>query len=224
MRKHDHGNPKNGNNAPLLPGPKSALIIFTRNPELGKCKTRLAATVGDGAALKIYGFLLRHTVAITSPLAVDKFVYYSVKVRQGDLWDPTVFTKKAQQGADLGTRMQNAFAEVFAMGYQRAVIIGSDMFDMAAADLEEAFAKLQHNDFVVGPAQDGGYYLLGMKQLKTEIFKNKTWGGPTVLKATLSDLKNEKTALLPERNDVDYYEDIEHIGAFQPFIKHVSAQ
>ncbi|MDT0556287.1 TIGR04282 family arsenosugar biosynthesis glycosyltransferase [Patiriisocius hiemis] len=200
------------------PTSKNALLIFTRNPELGKCKTRLAKTVGDEAALNIYEFLLQHTVAITTPLQVDKFVYYSVKVRENDVWDASIFRKKQQKGDDLGVRMQNAFTEVFEMGYERAIIIGSDMFDMTANDLQNAFSQLEQNDFVVGPAEDGGYYLLGMKTVKPSVFNNKTWGTETVLKDTLQDLKSEKVSILEEKNDIDYYEDVKDIEAFQQFL------
>jgi len=73
----------------------------------------------------------------------------------------------------------------------------------------------------VGPAEDGGYYLLGMKSLKTELFQNKNWGTDTVLQDTLSDIKNEKVALMDEKNDVDYYKDIKDVKAFAPFLKHI---
>lgn len=203
------------------PKSRNALIIFTRNPELGKCKTRLAATVGDPAALAIYTFLLEHTVKITTPIGADKFVYYSVKLREGDFWDPEQYHKYLQNGDDLGVRMENAFKEVFQLGYEQAIIIGSDMYDMTANDLDNAFDQLKTNDTVVGPAEDGGYYLLGMKKINSEIFKNKNWGTETVLAATLADLKEEKVILLEEKNDVDYYEDIEHIDAFQKFFNHL---
>ncbi len=200
-----------------LPASKNALIIFTRNPELGKCKTRLAATVGDVAALNIYTFLLQHTVKITAPLILDKFVYYSVKLREGDLWDPAIFKKKLQHGDDLGIRMERAFNEVFNLGYERAIIIGSDMYDMTTADLDKAFEQLSTHDFVLGPAEDGGYYLLGMTKMEAKIFYNKNWGTDTVLRDTLANLKEKKVALLEEKNDVDYYEDIINIDAFQEF-------
>lgn len=196
---------------------KNALIIFTRNPELGKCKTRLAATLGDTAALDIYTFLLAHTVKISTSVKADKFVYYSVKLRENDFWKPETYHKKVQQGDDLGIRMEQAFKEVFQLGYENAIIIGSDMYDMDTKDIDVAFKKLTDNDFVLGPAEDGGYYLLGMKKLNAEIFRNKNWGTATVLSDTLEDLKNEQVALLAEKNDVDYYEDIKDIPIFQQF-------
>ena len=204
-----------------LPVSKKALIVFTRNPELGKCKTRLAATIGDKSALDVYRFLLDHTVKITSPLSADVYVYYSEKIREIDIWDTSIFRKKQQQGLDLGAKMQHAFTEVFGMGYQKAIIIGSDMYDISTQDLEDAFLRLEKNNFVVGPAQDGGYYLLGMKQLKTSLFKNKKWGTTTVLSDTLQNLTLEKVSILPEKNDVDYFEDIRDIEVFKKFFSHL---
>ncbi|MGB5942833.1 MAG: TIGR04282 family arsenosugar biosynthesis glycosyltransferase [Leeuwenhoekiella sp.] len=196
---------------------ENLLLIFTRNPELGKCKTRLAATVGDKAALNIYTFLLRHTVKITKDLPVDKQVCYSERIRENDLWDASVFAKCKQQGDDLGQRMYNAFAQAFAVGYKKVIIIGSDMYDLNSTDLKNAFDLMDHNDVVVGPATDGGYYLLGMTQLNKNLFLNKDWGNASVLSSTLADLKTETVALLDERNDVDYYEDIADIAVFKKF-------
>lgn len=200
---------------------KNLLLIFTRNPELGKCKTRLAATIGDQAALEIYKFLLNHTVSVTEKLDVTKQVHYSVKVRENDIWNANVYSKEQQKGIDLGVRMHHAFENGFKQGFENIIIIGSDLFDITQIELEEAFDKLQQNDFVVGPAEDGGYYLLGMKKLKSELFKNKEWGTATVLENSLSDLSGESVFLLPEKNDIDYYEDIKDEVAFQPFLKHI---
>ena len=197
---------------------KNLLIIFTRNPELGKCKTRLAATVGDKTALNIYKFLLRHTVEITQNLAVDKRVYYSEQIWEDDVWDRKDFDKKLQKGTDLGTRMYHAFAEGFDAGYDGIIIIGSDIYDMNQVDLEDGFSSLSSNDFVIGPADDGGYYLLGMRGLKAELFQNKNWGTSSVLEDTLTNLENESVHLLSERNDIDRYEDIKDIEVFQQFL------
>ena len=115
----------------------------------------------------------------------------------------------------------NAFKEGFQTGFDNIIIIGSDMFHLNQSDLEEAFSRLKDNDYVVGPAEDGGYYLLGMKSLNKKLFQNKIWGTDTVLSNTLKDLKSDEVALLDEKNDVDYYEDIKDIKAFEPFLKHI---
>lgn len=197
------------------------LLILTRNPELGKCKTRLAATVGDKVALEIYKFLLDCTVGFTHDLQVEKWVYYSEEIWKDDIWDNTVYRKKLQIGKDLGERLLNAFKEGFQAGFERIIIIGSDMYHLSQRELEEAFSKLNDHDYVVGPAEDGGYYLLGMKRLSEKLFNNKAWGTDTVLSDTLNDLNAERVALLAEKNDVDYYEDIKNIKAFEPFLKHM---
>lgn len=197
------------------------LLIFTRNPELGKCKTRLAATVGDIVALEIYEFLLNHTAAITKNLSFDKQVFYSEEIWEIDVWDATIFTKKLQKGIDLGERMQQAFEEGFKMGYKKICIIGSDMYDLSQNDIETAFKYLDDHNFVIGPAEDGGYYLLGMNMINPLLFKNKVWGTANVLRHTLQDLANDNYVQLPIKNDVDLYEDIKDINAFQPFLKHL---
>jgi rSAM/selenodomain-associated transferase 1 len=198
---------------------KNLLLIFTRNPELGKGKTRLAKTVGDQTALEIYKFLLSHTVKITENLNCVKQVHYSETIWNNDIWDNAIYQKKIQKGADLGTRMEKAFKDGFIAGFEKIIIIGSDMHDLSQGDLENAFTVLNTNDFVVGPAEDGGYYLLGMKNLETSVFYDKEWGTETVLNATLADIKNKKIKLLEERNDIDVYDDIKNITAFQPFLK-----
>ena len=200
---------------------KNLLLIFTRNPELGKCKTRLAAKVGNEAALTIYKFLLDHTVKITTDLYVKKTVYYSEEIWKDDIWNNTIYNKELQRGNDLGERMANAFLEGFEQGFEKIIVIGSDMHDLSQKDLEEGFNALNTNDFVIGPAIDGGYYLLGMNRFKPEVFKNKDWGTGTVLQHTLDDLKGEIFALLDTKNDVDHYEDIKENTAFAPYLAHM---
>ncbi|MGI9551700.1 MAG: TIGR04282 family arsenosugar biosynthesis glycosyltransferase [Aurantibacter sp.] len=200
---------------------KNLLLIFTRNPILGKCKTRLAQSIGDEAALEIYKFLLRHTVGITRDLKLVKQVHYSDEIWNNDVWDSTFYDKRLQKGSDLGIRMANAFQEGFASGFEKIVIIGSDILDLNQSDIENAFSELDDKDFVIGPAKDGGYYLLGMKKLNLDLFKNKKWGTSTVLSDSSNDLRGEKLALLEERNDIDLYEDIKDNEVFYPFIKHI---
>ncbi len=202
---------------------QNLLLILIRNPELGKCKTRLAAQVGDQAALDIYKFLLAHTLEVTKDLKVDKRVLYSREVLEDDIWDSKIYQKRLQRGEDLGERMEQAFKEGFRDGYYNIAIIGSDLYDLTQENLETAFGRFDSHDFVVGPAQDGGYYLLGMKSMKEELFRNKAWSTDRVLSDTLGDLKGETIALLPERNDVDLFEDIRDLEVFAPYIKHIKA-
>ena len=197
---------------------KNLLLIFTRNPELGKVKTRLAKTIGAEKALAIYKFLLAHTKKVTEKIACDKAVYYSVKVKEDDLWNGEIYQKKQQLGEDLGIRMQNAFQDAFAAGYEKVIIIGTDLIDLSEEIIEKAYLQLESNDVVMGPAEDGGYYLLGMKSLHPNIFENKPWGTSTVSAETLNDLKDKKVHLLHELNDADVFDDINEHPAFQHFL------
>lgn len=196
----------------------SLLLIFTRNPELGKVKTRLAAAVGDQTALDIYTFLLDHTVSITKDLPVTKRVFYTEKVQEDDIWATKYFEKRLQTGTDLGERMKSAFAQGFKEGFKKIVVIGSDMYDLSSSEILEAFDKLETHDYVIGPATDGGYYLLGMQDLKDDIFENKAWGTSSVLKETLADIQDESLAKLAAKNDVDTIDDIRNHKAFQQFL------
>lgn len=198
---------------------QTLIIIFTRNPELGKVKTRLAKTIGDQSALNIYTFLLNHTKNVTQYLACDKAVYYSSKVLKNDIWDKNIYQKHLQNGNDLGEKMHNAFEDAFLKGYKKVIIIGSDLFHLQSKHIEEASRQLNNNAVVIGPAQDGGYYLLGMKTLHSQIFRNKNWGTATVLQDTLQDLKQINVHLLEELNDIDIYDDIKNIEELKQLIK-----
>ncbi|MDC6351213.1 TIGR04282 family arsenosugar biosynthesis glycosyltransferase [Zeaxanthinibacter sp. PT1] len=200
---------------------RSLLLIFTRNPELGKCKTRLAATIGDEAALNIYKFLLQHTENVTRDLSLTKWVCYSEAINPDDHWDTDYFKKKLQMGNDLGERMENAFRAGFKAGYKHIAIIGSDLYDLSSKDIMNAFELLKNSEAVIGPAKDGGYYLLGMNKIQPAVFKNKDWGTDSVLEATCRDLKSLDITKLEVRNDVDVYDDIAEVPAFQPFLKHI---
>jgi len=195
------------------------LLIFTRNPKLGKCKTRLAATLGDQAALDVYMILLRHTAEITKDLNCLKEVYYSEEIPENDLWDKDIYAKQLQEGNDLGERMYNAFKSGFQKGYQKIIIIGSDIYDLNSETIEAGFNSLENSDFVIGPAADGGYYLLGMNSLNQEVFLNKNWGSDKVLETTLNNLAHKKVTLLQTKNDIDVYEDLKEFDVFQSFVK-----
>lgn len=192
------------------------LIIFVRNPEKGKVKTRLAKAIGDEQATALYRKMLLYTREVTKGLNADKCVYYSENVNNNDLWDNMVFDKHLQQGEDVGERMQNAFAEAFAAGKQRVIIIGSDCIELETYMIKEAFAVLESNDVVLGPAKDGGYYLIGMRKFLPTLFEDKTWSTPDVLMDTILDLKkmDAKYYLLKTLNDIDTIEDLDGLDKF----------
>ena len=187
---------------------KPLLIIFIRNAEWGKVKTRLAKSIGNDNALDLYNFLLKHTAEISTPLPIDKWVFYSEEIIQEDVWPCDQFIKKKQKGESLGLRMKNAFIEGKSAGYNNIIIIGSDLFDITTEELSQAFATLNNSDVVIGPAIDGGYYLLGLKEIPKGIFDNKEWGTSSIFKDTLVHLKTFKTSILPPKNDIDTIEDI----------------
>ncbi|QCE40731.1 TIGR04282 family arsenosugar biosynthesis glycosyltransferase [Psychroserpens sp. NJDZ02] len=199
---------------------KNLIITFTRNPELGKVKTRLAKTIGETSALAIYIKLLEHTESVLRNIDSDKAVYYSVKIRENDLWDSNIYQKHQQFGDDLGIRMQNAFKAGFDAGYNKIVIVGSDLHDLQPKHITQAFEALDTNDVTIGPAEDGGYYLLGMKTLHKDVFKNKNWGTETVFDDTIKNLKNESVFLLEQLNDVDTYEDIKNNQTLKALIEY----
>lgn len=198
----------NKSNSPCIK--KNALLIFVRNPILGKVKTRLARDIGDERALTIYLHLLKHTKKISQDLSFDKFIYYTDFINENDLWDIENFKKEKQQGGDLGERMENAFIDSFNSHYEKVVLIGSDINDLKNLHLKKAFDQLNESDIVLGPAKDGGYYLIGMKKIHPEIFKNKDWGTDSILKDTLKNLEKVNVHLLEELNDIDLLIDVKN--------------
>jgi uncharacterized protein len=190
------------------------LIIFYRNPELGKVKTRLAATVGNERALAIYLKLVAHTRSIASEVDCDRVVWYSNFVDSEDNWPNDLFYKDRQTGETLGDRMQFAFEQAFKKGYQRVCVIGTDCLELTSEILNRAFNKLATHDAVIGPALDGGYYLLGMKKLHPELFKNKVWSTNKVFENTVNDFEqlNLSFDLLTTLTDIDEEKDLPSYG------------
>lgn len=189
---------------------KNLLIIFTRNPKLGKVKTRLAKSVGNETALEVYQFLLNRTKEVTQDLNYDKIVYYSEEIEQGDIWNETIYQKNVQNGSDLGTKMKNAFQHGFDNGYGTIVLIGSDLPNISKEIITSGFKHLQNNDVVFGPAIDGGYYLIGLSKMNTSIFENKPWSQDSLLDVTLQELSEQKSSvsLLTPFNDIDTFDDL----------------
>lgn len=193
---------------------KNAIILFVRHPEKGRVKTRLARDIGDDRALEIYKQLLDHTQAITKELDCDRFVFYADAIVANDIWEGNDYRKRVQAGDTLGERMKNAFSEVFNSGYQKVVIIGSDCPQLSSAAISDAFKTLDTTDVVIGPATDGGYYLLALNYMITAVFENKQWSTDTVLTDTVADL--EKLAvtysLAPVLRDIDTGDDLVQVG------------
>lgn len=183
----------------------NSLLIFIRNPRLGKVKTRLARTVGDKEALRIYHFLLEKTRAAALDVSAQRLLFYSDLIEKNDGWPEADFSKKTQSSGDLGQRMEQAFRTAFEAGAQKAVIIGSDCPDLTGEMLQTAFDALDKADFTLGPTMDGGYYLLGMKKLEPFVFRDVEWSTATVLAQTLEKIEatGKVYSLLPMLADVD---------------------
>ena len=187
-----------------------ALIIFVKNPIPGKTKTRLAATVGNDLALKMYGILTRWTADQAAGLdGVKVYVYYSNHTVEKDEWSKPNFVKQVQQGNDLGARMKRAITEVFEKGHKKVVIIGTDCPGVTTSYLEEAFAALTSTDVVLGPALDGGYTLLGTKTRPAPLFTGVDWSTEKVAAQTvaLAERANLTVKQLSPLSDIDYVED-----------------
>ena len=197
---------------------KNALILFVRHPELGKVKTRLAKDIGEQAALNIYVQLLQHTHDITCALDCDKFVFYTDEIIENDIWEEACYLKRKQCAGDLGERMKYAFDELFHVGYNKVIIIGSDCPGLSSGFIITAFEVLNEMDAVLGPAADGGYYLLGLTKMEEGIFKCKQWSTDSVLEDTICDLNNFglRYFLLPALHDVDTKNDLDKLNKAFP--------
>ena len=192
-------------------GNKSLLLVFAKNPTLGKVKTRLAKSIGKEKALEIYKALLKKTASVLEVLEVlevDIHLYYSDYIEKDDFFSTIATQKKTQTGKQLGERMSNAFRESL-ITYDKVVIIGTDLWTLEIQDIKNAFKALEHHAAVIGPSTDGGYYLLGLTEVMPQIFLNKQWGTSSVLPNTLRDLKSVKHHLLSEKNDIDTFSDLE---------------
>jgi hypothetical protein len=188
---------------------KNVLIIFVRNPELGKVKTRLARTLGDDEALRIYRYLLEKTREAALAVEAGRMLFYSDNIPETDEWSVDYFIKKNQEEGDLGARMAAAFETAFEEGAGKVLIIGSDCPDLNGDILDSAFKLLDQHDFVIGPVPDGGYYLLGMKQPTSTVFENIVWSTDTVRAHTLEKIAalGKTCAALPMLTDIDEAED-----------------
>ncbi len=193
---------------------KNGLIIFIRNPELGKVKTRLAKAVGDHKALEIYKALLIHTKDVAQSVECERFLFYTNSISEKDNWSSENFNKNVQVGNELGIRMSNAFQTLFDEGIEKVIIVGSDIAKLSTKIIEDAFSKLKTSDYVMGKALDGGYYLLGMKKPSPFLFEDIEWSTPNVGQETINKIKmNGKSISFVETlSDIDYIKDWEKWG------------
>lgn len=191
---------------------QSCLIIFTRYPEPGQVKTRLIPVLGpDGAAL-LHQRMAEHTLGQARDLKDAALeVWFTGGTRlQMQTWLGQDLVYQLQPKGDLGDRMTLAFASAFSKGYTAVAIIGTDCPDLSTDLLKQSFSALEHHELVLGPAVDGGYYLIGLQSLRPELLTDIAWSTNQVLGQTVETAKklNLSPYYLTELNDIDRPEDL----------------
>ena len=191
------------------------LIIFTRYPEPGKTKTRLIPALGAEGAATLQRQMTEHTLAQVKELQAKRLVSVEVYFVGGNQqlmqsWLGTSVIYRQQGDGDLGRRMAIAFQTALEAGKQRIVVIGTDCPDLKAEVMVKAFHALEQHDLVLGPAQDGGYYLIGLCRLIPQLFTGISWSTAEVLQQTMSIAQRLELAVayLPRLSDVDRPEDL----------------
>ncbi len=188
---------------------KNGILIFQKNAELGKVKTRLASTIGDQAAFEAYQLLVKYTHKVASESPVQKILFYSNHLEEDRGEYPINYRFELQSGFGLGEKMSNAFQRLFEEKFDRLIIIGTDCAEITSELISEAFESLKDRDVVIGPAHDGGYYLLGMRKFIPGLFEGIPWSTDQVASLTRNYLENHKISydVLATLSDVDFEED-----------------
>jgi rSAM/selenodomain-associated transferase 1 len=192
------------------------LIIFVKAPRPGEVKTRIARVIGPQAASDAY---VRIVGAVIENLRSLQNVQLRFSpddaLRDISRWLQPEWTAETQGNGDLGERLRLAFRDSFAAGVKRVVLVGSDCPDITAEDVQSAWNALENNDLVLGPAQDGGYWLIGLRTEQPTLFKNISWSGDMVLQQTITKAKSIdlSTQLLRELADIDTIEDLRRFEA-----------
>ncbi len=192
----------------------NTLIIFIKHPEPGKVKTRLARDIGETKATRIYSYMAETIIDKTSdPINYITIIFYDPpgKVEEIKNWiNKREVQYLPQTGSNLGDKISNAFEKVFTMGTNKAVIIGSDCIDVSKDIINEALSSLESTDVILGPAEDGGYYLLGLSKFVPEIFQDIEWSTENVLRQTIEKISenNLKFNLLKSLKDIDTVDDL----------------
>jgi rSAM/selenodomain-associated transferase 1 len=187
---------------------KQLLIVFIKDSKKHPVKTRLAESIGKKKSIWVYNTLLNKTAQVINNLLLDiaTFNYISIPkthpLKSCSKWD------KLQSGINLGEKMSNAFNWGFEKGYNHIVLIGSDLWDLNEELIKRAFTELKKKQIVIGPSEDGGYYLIGIKKKIPFIFKDIDWGTNLVFKQSKNKLNKNKLFLLETLNDIDTYDDL----------------
>lgn len=189
----------------------NAFILFLKYPQWGEVKTRLARALGNDLALEVYTCFLADIAAMTRRVKAQTIIVYSGPPGISFADFPGV-SCLLQRGNDIGERMYGAFIDVFAQGFERGVLMGSDIPDLPAAWVNDAFEKLESVDVVLGPCTDGGYYLVGFQKasLHRSIFSDIPWSTTGVFSETLGRIAQSglEAAELPQWSDIDEIDDL----------------
>jgi len=186
-----------------------ALIVFVKAPEPKKVKTRLGESIGYKKAAYVYEQLLNYTAQVCEKLDdTDVYIFHDEKISQNIIWEK--FNNQLQIKGDLGQKMEHAFGYCFEKGYKKVACIGSDCITIQPKDLENAFFDLENKELVFGPATDGGYYLIGMRNLYPIVFQNMPWSQSNLLLSTLEICKSKglSVTILRTLSDIDYEDDL----------------
>ncbi|MBS4030115.1 MAG: TIGR04282 family arsenosugar biosynthesis glycosyltransferase [Clostridiales bacterium] len=187
------------------------LLVFTRYPEPGKVKTRLVSALGNEEASRLHQEMTEHTVNTLSSAGAELEIWFDGgDEKRMRAWLGENLQYKHQDQGDLGEKLQGAFADAFHRHKGCVAAVGCDCPDLTAGHIQDAFSRLSECDVVLGPAVDGGYYLIGMRTLQASLFNNIDWGSEHVLQQTLSIAKKLglKVGLLEKLTDVDRPEDL----------------
>ncbi|MFC5623498.1 TIGR04282 family arsenosugar biosynthesis glycosyltransferase [Algoriphagus winogradskyi] len=190
---------------------KDCIIIFQKNAELGKVKTRLARSIGNKEAFDAYQRLVNYTHKVASKNPAQKILFFSNFLEQDLSKYPEGYRFELQSGNDLGEKMKNAFDQLFKEKFDRILIIGTDCAELTPELLSEAFDILDTQEVVIGPAHDGGYYLIGMKRFIPGLFEGIPWSTAEVSSLSMNYLERNfiSYSKLPTLFDVDFEEDWE---------------
>lgn len=193
---------------------KNTLIIFLKYPEAGKVKTRLAKDIGNNEAARIYSLMTLNIIeSVVAPECYNTIIFYDPPEKEQEIknWVGKKEIQYApQEGNTLGDRISNAFKVVFSSGIEKAVIIGTDCLDVSSDIINVAIHLLDETEVVLGPAEDGGYYILALNKYRPEIFQDIDWSTKHVLEQTVLKIVENKLTYhkLKTLKDIDTVEDI----------------
>ena len=192
------------------------IVVFGRVPLAGRVKTRLAAGIGAVAAADVYRLLLDHALAEARAVGPAVVLALAEAAPPGVDWrSPPGVALEIQSDGDLGARMRAAFGRRFAAGADAVVLVGSDLPGLTAGGLADAFSGLEEASVVLGPSDDGGYWLVGQRRPGRDLFSGIPWSSSGVLESTrrrLLELGVEHVEL-PRLRDLDTVEDLRALAA-----------